>query len=604
MNSAEGSNFGASNKNYTSVDEYVECSFEATDNGTDTPKTAIGGQTTDATRYLHLKAVVGKEWDRTADFPTGDGIYRFVTTDSGTGIAISTDFVRITGLALKMTIQSSSDMLIGLGNTVEDFTVEDCYLYCLDSSYNYCRAIYFGYSTSSKSGTHYVRNNKIEGNTDGTPPDLYCALALECAGKTVYAQNNTIINFGVGIRRSYGTMIPENNVIWGCDDSWNGTMSSARNNAYEEGSDPGTGGVSLSGATHTDVFVSTTDYNVADSDSVLYDAGVDLSGTFTNDINGVTRGTWDIGAYELPVEAGETVESVELLIPRPAFGISTQDVYEAVVELPEIPRPDFNVVHQDLHTATVELTPPLPAPEVHTQDIYDAVVSLVLARPGFETHSQDLESLIAGLALLTPSYEVSTLDQEGVVAELLLPRPAFGVVAEVEEYAAADLTLKTPLFGVEASVTEYGAVVLSLPTPEFGVQATVGETLTVAFVLDRPGFGVQASTGFVCTVGFDLPRTDYAAQGHENPQGTVQFTLAEPTFSVYGDVQIMGSVGVALPTPAPAVVAPRVVDTNVAHALETPQFAIQATYVGDLEGYHVVRRYYEKPSRVMRKRIR
>lgn len=367
-------------------------------------------------------------------------------------------------------------------------------------------------------------------------------------------------------------------------------------------------------------------FNLHANDTDAVGAGVGPSADAdcaTEDINGqaISGATCDCGAAQVIAIEEETVESVELLLGRPAFGISTQDVYDAVIDLPGHPRVAPEVHTQDQYTGTAELglnrpafgivadveeyaavglTIPTPSLEAHSQDLLSAVVELALTLPQFETHSQDLESLIAGLALLTPSYEVSTLDQETLVAELLLPRPAFGVVADVEEYAAVDLALTTPAFGVTVSVTEYGTVTLVLPTVDFNVQATVGETLAVAFTLDRPGFGVQVDVTEYITVGFALSTPSFNAFAG----GNAELIAPKPSFSLYGDVQIMGAVGLSLSTPSFAVTAPNVIDTNVAHALETPLFAVQATYVGDLEGYHVERRYYEKPSRIMKKRIR
>ena len=40
------------------------------------------------------------------------------------------------------------------------------------------------------------------------------------------------------------------------------------------------------------------DFTVKDTDADIYNTGSDLSGTFTDDIAGTTRTTWDIGAFE------------------------------------------------------------------------------------------------------------------------------------------------------------------------------------------------------------------------------------------------------------------------------------------------------------------
>lgn len=82
--------------------------------------------------------------------------------------------------------------------------------------------------------------------------------------------------------------------------SWN---ASSGNNCTDAASAPG-GGNQVS-KTDTDQFVDLTDgseeYTVK-AGADLIDNGADLSGTFTDDIAGVTRSTpWEIGAYNLPV---------------------------------------------------------------------------------------------------------------------------------------------------------------------------------------------------------------------------------------------------------------------------------------------------------------
>lgn len=54
-------------------------------------------------------------------------------------------------------------------------------------------------------------------------------------------------------------------------------------------------------------FVGSGDYHLSASDTAAIDAGTDYSGTFTTDIDGVTRsGTWDIGADEYVAAGGST----------------------------------------------------------------------------------------------------------------------------------------------------------------------------------------------------------------------------------------------------------------------------------------------------------
>ena len=50
-----------------------------------------------------------------------------------------------------------------------------------------------------------------------------------------------------------------------------------------------------SGAYFTSVTEGSEDFHITNTSSDLYEAGTDLSGTFTDDIDGDTRSAWDIG---------------------------------------------------------------------------------------------------------------------------------------------------------------------------------------------------------------------------------------------------------------------------------------------------------------------
>lgn len=77
-------------------------------------------------------------------------------------------------------------------------------------------------------------------------------------------------------------------------------------------SEDGTGGATVayatgSGAYFTNVTAGSEDFNLSTTDSSLYDAGTDLSATFTDDIVGTTRSQWDIGAFEYVATSGLSI---------------------------------------------------------------------------------------------------------------------------------------------------------------------------------------------------------------------------------------------------------------------------------------------------------
>lgn len=85
---------------------------------------------------------------------------------------------------------------------------------------------------------------------------------------------------------------------------WSATPGTASNNASADGSHGSTVAYSTSsGAYFTNVTAGSQNFDIGSS-SALRDAGYDLSGTFTTDILGQTRGaTWDIGPFEYQAAA-------------------------------------------------------------------------------------------------------------------------------------------------------------------------------------------------------------------------------------------------------------------------------------------------------------
>jgi hypothetical protein len=125
---------------------------------------------------------------------------------------------------------------------------------------------------------------------------------------TVHAQNciaaNCTYGFVAGAYDSNGILkncVAYNNAT----ENYHNTFSaSSTNNATSTGSDDAPGGSSVYGITSSDfVDASNNDFHIT-TGSALYEAGVDLSGTFTTDIDGDTWATtWSIG-FDQPAAGG------------------------------------------------------------------------------------------------------------------------------------------------------------------------------------------------------------------------------------------------------------------------------------------------------------
>jgi hypothetical protein len=137
-------------------------------------------------------------------------------------------------------------------------------------------------------------------------------------GGTSTVQNCTFSNSGVGVYQWGGTSTVTNCAFLNNDDDLAGGHTVTYSAGDDADFDSGTGNIGWStestawNANFTDY--STHDYSVKDTSAGIYDHGTDLSGSFTTDIRGVTRSTWDIGAFEYGTAAASALSQVIMVV--------------------------------------------------------------------------------------------------------------------------------------------------------------------------------------------------------------------------------------------------------------------------------------------------
>lgn len=244
-----------------------------------------GGLNVDATHNLTIYAM-----------PDTNGVWNsslcYVVSGALTVVSNSQDFTRIVGLQVEC---RGTGTFCGSGidaRSHQGVSIERCIV----------RSVYAGSGSSDpghgiwiidSTGASRAINNTVYGFT--------CAGAFgitfnDYAGGLL--ANNTVSKCDVGISGGVGFETAQNNVVFACTThAWvNGTWATATNNASDDGTHPGT-----SGQTGTPLVVNTTtgseDFHLQAGDTVCRGHGVNLSGTFTIDIDGQTRtAPWDIGS--------------------------------------------------------------------------------------------------------------------------------------------------------------------------------------------------------------------------------------------------------------------------------------------------------------------
>ena len=284
----------ANEQNLVTADKYFDVEISGTWSSADTTAVTIHNYTTDSTRYINI-------------YTTGNARHAGVYSTSKYRMYVKNGCISISGDNTYLTI----DGLIINVYAEEDYT-------------------WVGSGISSTAIPQITIKNNVIKRTGSTLGAVSSGSGISWGGATyggvLKAYNNIIYSFakngtahdGLGIAFSQynGTGYIYNNTIYNCDKGINqGNTSTGytKNNIVQSSSnydysledagsnnldDDGTGDI-----TATLDFVSKTagseDFHLAASDTAAIDAGADLSGTFTTDIDGTTRsGTWDIGADE------------------------------------------------------------------------------------------------------------------------------------------------------------------------------------------------------------------------------------------------------------------------------------------------------------------
>ena len=267
--------------------------LECYDTGAAIAAAASGTWTTDSDSYVSIRAATGEETDGTAagagasltgtyitNVTAGTNDYFLeelnllstdadelvdISTSTGTNINISRCVFNAQG---NVTLQDACLEI----NASADIVVTNClFLASADSS-----------ATDEGHGIHTI---------DGT--------------QTLVIYNCTFIGWDDGVENDGGTITAQNVITYNCTDGFDeGGGAITKTTCISDIS-----GDANTQTTQNAVTLFTLpgsgDFSVKDASSDLYDAGTDLSGTFTTDIINNTRVQWDAGAFEFQVAAEE-----------------------------------------------------------------------------------------------------------------------------------------------------------------------------------------------------------------------------------------------------------------------------------------------------------
>ncbi len=291
----------AQNRDLVAAGDTETADCRASSGSSDTTAVTVIGWTTGASNNITIQSTGANAhsgiWDSSK--------YRLVLT-SYANLYLQTPYVSVLGLQVGVTGDSVDHRRGIRWNTwANNCLIDKCIVKVAASTGTIISGI-FGGATDTE-----IRNSIVYGATTSS------SKGMDVIAGTAVLNNNTVYDCTNGFVRSAGTCTVINSTAIGCTDGFNGTFDAASDyNLSDIASDaPGANSIDTT-QTDAQLFNDATvdDFNVADTGSDLYNAGTDLSGTFTDDIAGTTRSTWDIGAFEY-VPAGTTYnESLALAV--------------------------------------------------------------------------------------------------------------------------------------------------------------------------------------------------------------------------------------------------------------------------------------------------
>lgn len=271
--------------------------FDGFDDADFTAGFTVDGSTTSAAFNMFFKAADGEEYELRAD----TGVW-FEADDSGGLLAIVDDFVLVSRIGVKNT-NSSDGGAGGIKVTGSDCIISRAYA---DHSSGGTSNFGSGFFLTAGTGSE-LRACITEG---GGPTGAQRGIQID-AGSAFNCIARNFKDYGILTWNMFGG----GGVIQNCIATDNGAdfEQNSGTNTYNCSSDAtATETGSLINKTTAATFndAAAGDYRLKD-DSDCVDAGLDKSGTFTEDFDGVTFGTysdWHMGAYDTPVAAAGSID--------------------------------------------------------------------------------------------------------------------------------------------------------------------------------------------------------------------------------------------------------------------------------------------------------
>lgn len=261
--------------------------------------------------------------------------------------------------------------------------------------------------------------------------------------------------------------------------------------------------------------VTTNDFTITDTSSVLYDSGYDYSGThseLSTDIVGNTRTTDDIGCFAYVADTGVTVTGA-VTIPAPTAS-ATVVRSKTVTAAATVPAPDVSATVTRKKTVTASAT--IPAPDISATITRRRSVTAAATIPAptvsaTVTVTTPTGAVTVNGAAVVPAPEVSATVQrsKSIDADVVIPAPEAGATVQRARTATGSAIIPAPSVSATVTVTTPGSVTVTatatIPAPTVSATVIRSKTVTGAVVIPAPSVSATIQRAKVVTAAVVIP---------------------------------------------------------------------------------------------------
>ena len=283
-------------------DGWFDIEIDGTWESADTTQASVGGYTTTTNDYINIYTTVAARHDGRIDAISGKDNYR-IATSSNIAVLISVPYVKFQGIEVRCTGPYTHWIIETTTSSYNTIAYNILHNTQMDGGSADYAALYLDWHGG---GGNYIYNNLIYAITRDWGTAAGKGFQENTGVPDNYIYNNTIYGCAdIGfLSWNAGRDVLKNNIVYGNESDFSGTFDGASDyNFSKDDTAPEAAGNSIWGDTDgkTPDFVNVSggseDFHLQSTSDAIGE-GVDLSGDFTDDIDGDTRSAWDIGADE------------------------------------------------------------------------------------------------------------------------------------------------------------------------------------------------------------------------------------------------------------------------------------------------------------------